>query len=152
MVTKERTVATGPLDRRGDMVLLAIILAGAAASLISARLTPFALFAPLLVICLAAIANGHWRNLVPAWGPVTAALVALIALSFASTLWAEAGGKAVGKLLSVMVTAGAAVMGAWVIVFDPIFSGLAWSFVFGVVASTAFTLLVVPIAYALARR
>jgi multidrug efflux pump subunit AcrB len=43
-------------------------------------------------------------------------------------------------------------MGAWVIVFDPIFSGLAWSFVFGIVASTCFTLLVVPVAYALTRK
>jgi multidrug efflux pump subunit AcrB len=53
------------------------------------------------------------------------------------------------RLRPILLTAGAAVMGAWVIVFDPIFSGLAWSFVFGVAASTAFTLLVVPIAYAL---
>ena len=53
------------------------------------------------------------------------------------------------RLRPIVLTAGAAVMGAWVIVFDPIFSGLAWSFVFGIVASTAFTLLVVPIAYAL---
>ncbi len=55
------------------------------------------------------------------------------------------------RLRPIVLTAGAAVMGAWVIVFDPIFSGLAWSFVFGVVASTAFTLLVIPIAYALLR-
>ena len=56
------------------------------------------------------------------------------------------------RLRPIVLTAGAAVMGAWVIVFDPIFSGLAWSFVFGIVASTVFTLLVVPIAYALSRR
>ena len=56
------------------------------------------------------------------------------------------------RLRPIALTAGAAVMGAWVIVFDPIFSGLAWSFVFGVLASTAFTLLVIPIAYALTRR
>jgi len=53
------------------------------------------------------------------------------------------------RLRPIFLTAGAAVMGAWVIVFDPIFSGLAWSFVFGILASTAFTLLVVPAAYAL---
>ena len=40
------------------------------------------------------------------------------------------------RLRPIVLTAGAAVMGAWVIVFDPIFSGLAWSFVFGIVAST----------------
>jgi multidrug efflux pump subunit AcrB len=56
------------------------------------------------------------------------------------------------RLRPILLTAGAAVMGAWVIVFDPIFSGLAWSFVFGVAASTAFTLLIVPIAYALTQR
>jgi multidrug efflux pump subunit AcrB len=55
------------------------------------------------------------------------------------------------RLRPIALTAGAAVMGAWVIVFDPIFSGLAWSFVFGILASTAFTLLVVPVAYALTR-
>ena len=55
------------------------------------------------------------------------------------------------RLRPIVLTAGAAVMGAWVIVFDPIFSGLAWSFVFGIVASTAFTLLVIPLAYALTR-
>jgi multidrug efflux pump subunit AcrB len=55
------------------------------------------------------------------------------------------------RLRPIVLTAGAAVMGAWVIVFDPIFSGLAWSFVFGIVASTGFTLLVVPVAYALTR-
>ena len=55
------------------------------------------------------------------------------------------------RLRPIVLTAGAAVMGAWVIVFDPIFSGLAWSFVFGIVASTAFTLLVIPLASALTR-
>ncbi|MBM3855626.1 MAG: efflux RND transporter permease subunit, partial [Verrucomicrobia bacterium] len=55
------------------------------------------------------------------------------------------------RLRPIALTAGAAVMGAWVIVFDPIFSGLAWSFVFGILASTTFTLLVVPLAYAWTR-
>jgi multidrug efflux pump subunit AcrB len=36
-------------------------------------------------------------------------------------------------------------MGTWVMVLDPIFSGLAWSFIFGILASTAFTLVVVPL-------
>lgn len=56
------------------------------------------------------------------------------------------------RLRPILLTAGAAVMGAWVIVFDPIFSGLAWSFVFGILSSTVFTLLVIPVAYALTRR
>ncbi len=37
--------------------------------------------------------------------------------------------------------------GSWVITLDPIFSGLAWSFIFGLFASTAFSLLVVPVMY-----
>ena len=40
-----------------------------------------------------------------------------------------------------------AMLAAWPITLDPIFSGLAWSLIFGIVASTAFTLLVVPVAY-----
>jgi len=56
------------------------------------------------------------------------------------------------RLRPILLTAGAAVMGAWVIVFDPIFSGLAWSFVFGVAASTVFTLLVIPVAFTLTHR
>ncbi|MEZ6014842.1 MAG: efflux RND transporter permease subunit [Planctomycetota bacterium] len=56
------------------------------------------------------------------------------------------------RLRPILLTAGAAVMGAWVIVFDPIFSGLAWSFVFGVAASTVFTLLVIPVMFALTYR
>ncbi|MGQ9688470.1 MAG: efflux RND transporter permease subunit [Desulfobaccales bacterium] len=47
----------------------------------------------------------------------------------------------------ILLTAGAAMFGSWVITLDPIFSGLAWSFIFGLFASTAFTLLVVPLIY-----
>jgi multidrug efflux pump subunit AcrB len=57
------------------------------------------------------------------------------------------------RLRPILLTAGAALFGAWVIVLDPIFSGLAWAFIFGIFASTGFTLLVVPTVYAmLARR
>jgi multidrug efflux pump subunit AcrB len=51
------------------------------------------------------------------------------------------------RLTPIVLTAGAAIFGAWVITLDPVFSGLAWSFIFGVFASTVFTLLVVPIVY-----
>jgi multidrug efflux pump subunit AcrB len=51
------------------------------------------------------------------------------------------------RLRPIVLTAGAAVFGAWVITLDPVFSGLAWSFIFGIFASTAFTLLVVPMIY-----
>ena len=51
------------------------------------------------------------------------------------------------RLRPIVLTAGAAMLGAWPITLDPIFSGLAWSLVFGVLASTAFTLVVIPVAY-----
>jgi len=47
----------------------------------------------------------------------------------------------------ILLTAGAAMLGAWPITLDPVFSGLAWSLIFGLVVSTAFTLLLVPVAY-----
>ncbi len=51
------------------------------------------------------------------------------------------------RLMPILLTAGAAMFGSWVITLDPVFSGLAWSFIFGIFASTLFTLLVVPIIY-----
>jgi multidrug efflux pump subunit AcrB len=50
----------------------------------------------------------------------------------------------------VLLTAGTTLLGNLVITLDPIFSGLAWAIVFGIVASTALTLIVVPTVYALA--
>ena len=47
----------------------------------------------------------------------------------------------------IALTAGASLLAAIPITFDPIFSGLAWAFIFGLVVSTAFTLVVVPIVY-----
>ena len=47
----------------------------------------------------------------------------------------------------IVLTAGAAMLGAWPITLDPVFSGLAWSLIFGLVVSTAFTLLLVPVVY-----
>ncbi len=51
------------------------------------------------------------------------------------------------RFTPILLTAGAAIFGAWIITLDPVFSGLAWSFIFGIFASTLFTLLVVPIVY-----
>ena len=51
------------------------------------------------------------------------------------------------RLRPILLTAGTTMIGAWPITFDPIFSGLAWSLIFGLLASTAFTLIVVPTAY-----
>ena len=51
------------------------------------------------------------------------------------------------RLRPILLTAAAAMFGSWVITLDPIFSGLAWSFIFGIFASTAFSLVVVPLIY-----
>jgi multidrug efflux pump subunit AcrB len=51
------------------------------------------------------------------------------------------------RLRPIVLTASAAMLGSVVITFDPIFSGLAWSFIFGIFASTAFTLVVIPLIY-----
>ncbi len=47
----------------------------------------------------------------------------------------------------VFLTAGTTVLGNLVITLDPIFSGLAWAIIFGMAASTLFTLGVVPAVY-----
>jgi multidrug efflux pump subunit AcrB len=51
------------------------------------------------------------------------------------------------RFTPILLTAGAAIFGSWIITLDPVFSGLAWSFIFGVFASTIFTLIVVPMIY-----
>jgi len=44
----------------------------------------------------------------------------------------------------IALTALTALLSAWPITLDPIFSGLAWALIFGLVASTIFTLLIIP--------
>jgi multidrug efflux pump subunit AcrB len=44
----------------------------------------------------------------------------------------------------ITLTALTAMLSAWPITLDPIFSGLAWALIFGLFASTAFTLLIIP--------
>ena len=51
------------------------------------------------------------------------------------------------RFRAIMLTAGTTLLGAWPITLDPIFSGLAWSLIFGLLASTVFTMLVVPTIY-----
>jgi multidrug efflux pump subunit AcrB len=51
------------------------------------------------------------------------------------------------RLRPILLTAAAAMLGAVPIIIDPIFSGLAWSLIFGLFASTVFTLFVIPITY-----
>ncbi|HNI10134.1 MAG TPA: efflux RND transporter permease subunit, partial [bacterium] len=47
----------------------------------------------------------------------------------------------------ILLTSGAVVIGAFVILFDPIFQGLAISLIGGAIASTALTLIMVPLFY-----
>ncbi|MFZ2727781.1 MAG: efflux RND transporter permease subunit [Methylococcaceae bacterium] len=51
------------------------------------------------------------------------------------------------RLNPIFLTAASAVLGSMMIVLDPIFSGLAWSFIFGIIASTLFSLIVIPVVY-----
>lgn len=53
------------------------------------------------------------------------------------------------RLRPILLTAGAALLSSVPITLDPIFSGLGWSLIFGLVASTIFTLFVIPVSYAL---
>ncbi|HUH35734.1 MAG TPA: efflux RND transporter permease subunit [Moheibacter sp.] len=52
----------------------------------------------------------------------------------------------------ILLTTGAVVIGAAIILFDPIFQGLAISLVFGAIVSTMLTLLIVPVVYYLSER
>jgi multidrug efflux pump subunit AcrB len=51
------------------------------------------------------------------------------------------------RFRAIFLTAGTSILAAIPITLDPIFSGLAWSFIFGLFVSTAFTLLIVPVVY-----
>ena len=51
------------------------------------------------------------------------------------------------RMRPIVLTAMTTALGAWPITLDPIFSGLAWALIFGLFASTAFTLMAVPVAY-----
>ena len=51
------------------------------------------------------------------------------------------------RMRPILLTAATTALGAWPITYDPIFSGLAWALIFGLFASTAFTLVVVPTLY-----
>ncbi len=51
------------------------------------------------------------------------------------------------RMRPVLLTAGTTLLGNLVITLDPIFSGLAWCIIFGIAASTLFTLAVVPVVY-----
>lgn len=56
------------------------------------------------------------------------------------------------RTLPILLTAGTVVIGAFVIIFDPIFEGLAISLMGGALASTALTLIMVPLVYYMTER
>ena len=51
------------------------------------------------------------------------------------------------RMRPILLTALTTAIGAFPITLDPVFSGLAWALIFGLFASTIFTLLVIPVAY-----
>jgi len=51
------------------------------------------------------------------------------------------------RLRPILLTSGAAMLGAWPITRDEVFNGLGWSLIFGLLASTLFSLFVIPVAY-----
>ena len=51
------------------------------------------------------------------------------------------------RMRPILLTALTTAIGAFPITFDPVFSGLAWALIFGLFASTLFTLLVIPVTY-----
>ncbi len=53
------------------------------------------------------------------------------------------------RMRPVLLTAGTTLLGNLIITLDPVFSGLALAIIFGIIASTLFTLIVVPVVYML---
>ncbi|MFP4398212.1 MAG: efflux RND transporter permease subunit [Desulfonatronovibrio sp.] len=51
------------------------------------------------------------------------------------------------RLRPIVLTALTTAIGVWPITRDPVFSGLAWALIFGLFASTMFTLVLIPISY-----
>ncbi len=56
------------------------------------------------------------------------------------------------RMRPVLLTAGTTLLGNLVITLDPVFSGLALAIIFGIIASTLFTLFIVPVVYFLVFR
>ena len=51
------------------------------------------------------------------------------------------------RMRPILLTAATTAIGAFPITFDPVFSGLAWALIFGLISSTLFTLIVIPVTY-----
>jgi len=125
-------------------------------------LTPFVIMAPI-PLTLVGILPGHW--LFGAFFTATS-MIGFIALAgivvrnsillvdFIELEWRETGDLRSALLKAgavrfrpIVLTAAAVVVGSFVMVFDPIFQGLAIAMMFGAVTSTALTLIAVPLLY-----
>ena len=91
-------------------------------------------------LSLIGIVLGHW--MLGAFFTATS-FIGMIAL---------AGIMVRNSVLLILLTAGTVVIGAFVILFDPIFQGLAISLMGGTIVSTILTLLVVPLVYYMIER
>jgi MFS family permease len=81
------------------MLLGTLLLVGVVMSLVSARLTLVALLAFVVAMALRAVSDGAWRQAAPPPDAIGLSLAALLVFALASTLWAEAGSKAIPKVL-----------------------------------------------------
>jgi multidrug efflux pump subunit AcrB len=147
----------------GALVLIYVLIVGWFGSLT----TPLIMMAAI-PLTLVGIAPGHWifgafftatsmigmialagimvRNGILLIDYLEARIAAGIPLASAII---EAGAV---RIRPIMLTAGTVVIGAGVILFDPIFEGLAVALISGAIASTILTLIVVPGLYYLVRR
>lgn len=125
-------------------------------------LTPIVIMAPI-PLTLVGILPGHW--LFGAFFTATS-MIGLIALAgivvrnsillvdFIRMEWRATGNLKQAVILAgavrfrpIILTAAAVVVGSFVMLFDPIFQGLAIAMMFGAVASTILTLVAVPLLY-----
>ena len=106
---------------------------------------------------------GHWQNPVFFTATGMIGMIALSGIAVRNAILliefvhhAEAKGKSLKdalitsgavRLRPIFLTAGTAMLAAWPITLDPIFSGLAWALIFGLFVSTVFTLIVIPVVY-----
>jgi multidrug efflux pump subunit AcrB len=124
--------------------------------------TPFVIMAPI-PLTLVGILPGHW--LFGAFFTATS-MIGFIALAgivvrnsillvdFIQMEWREKGELRQALIMAgavrfrpIVLTAAAVVVGSFVMLFDPIFEGLAIAMMFGAVASTILTLIIVPLLY-----
>ncbi|MFN3478813.1 MAG: efflux RND transporter permease subunit, partial [Thermodesulfovibrionales bacterium] len=125
-------------------------------------ITPLIIMAPI-PLTLVGILPGHW--LFGAFFTATS-MIGFIALAgiivrnsillvdFIEMEWRQKGGlkdalikAGAVRFRPIVLTAAAVVVGSFVMIFDPIFQGLAIAMMFGAVAATGLTLIAVPLLY-----